>query len=235
MNAQIFYVGGSKGGVGKSKMSFALIDYLLGMGKKVLLIESDNSNPDVYKAHEPYINEQLSCGIMNLDNSDGWLDLVDSVEDYPEHIMVINSAARSNTGIDLYGETLKKTLPQLNRELTTFWMINRQRDSVELLRDFIASFSSARINVCRNLYFGMPDKFDVYNTSKLRELIEETGHTLDFPVLSPRVADKLYSDRMPIWIAEKEFRISERVELSRWKNLCARLFETALEENKNGN
>ena len=28
MNAQIFYVGGSKGGVGKSKMSFALIDYL---------------------------------------------------------------------------------------------------------------------------------------------------------------------------------------------------------------
>ena len=28
MNAPIFYVGGSKGGVGKSKLSFALIDYL---------------------------------------------------------------------------------------------------------------------------------------------------------------------------------------------------------------
>ena len=230
MNAQIFYVGGSKGGVGKSKMSFALVDYLLGKGEKVLLIESDNSNPDVYKAHEPYKNDKLACGIMDLDNSDGWLDLVDSVEDYPEHIMVINSAARSNTGIALYGETLKKTLPQLNRDLTTFWMINRQRDSVELLRDFIASFSSAKINVCRNLYFGKADRFDVYNSSKLKDLIEETGHTLDFPALSPRVADRLYSDRMPIWIAEKEFRISERVELSRWKNLCAKLFETALEE-----
>ncbi len=85
------------------------------------------------------------------------------------------------------------------------------------------------------MYFGKPDKFDVYNSSKLKDLIEETGHTLDFPALSPRVADKLYSDRKPIWIAEKEFRISERVELSRWKNLCARIFETALEENKNGN
>ncbi len=112
MNAQIFYVGGSKGGVGKSKMSFALVDYLLGKGEKVLLIESDNSNPDVYKAHEPYKNDMLACGIMDLDNSDGWLDLVDSVEDYPEHIMVINSAARSNTAIALNGETLKKTLRQ---------------------------------------------------------------------------------------------------------------------------
>ena len=78
MNAQIFYVGGSKGGVGKSKMSFALIDYLLGKGNKVFLVESDNSNPDVYKAHEPHKNENLVCGIMDLDNSDGWLELVDS-------------------------------------------------------------------------------------------------------------------------------------------------------------
>ncbi|WP_346773703.1 hypothetical protein [Desulfovibrio sp. ZJ369] len=42
INASIFYVGGSKGGVGKSKVSFALIDSLLADGKKVLLLESDN-------------------------------------------------------------------------------------------------------------------------------------------------------------------------------------------------
>ncbi|WP_165067924.1 hypothetical protein [Desulfovibrio sp. ZJ200] len=42
INASIFYVGGSKSGVGKSKVSFALIDSLLADGKKVLLLESDN-------------------------------------------------------------------------------------------------------------------------------------------------------------------------------------------------
>ena len=47
MNMPIFYVGGSKGGVGKSKLTFALIDYLLDDGKQVLLLESDTSNPDV--------------------------------------------------------------------------------------------------------------------------------------------------------------------------------------------
>ena len=41
MNMPIFYVGGSKGGVGKSKLTFALIDYLLDDGKQVLLLESE--------------------------------------------------------------------------------------------------------------------------------------------------------------------------------------------------
>lgn len=231
MNAPIYYVGGSKGGVGKSKMSFALIDYLIDHQKKVLLIESDNSNPDVFKAHEPHKSENLACEIMDLDSSDGWLDLVDCVEDYPEHIMVINSAARSNSGIAKYGSTLRETLPQLQRELRTFWMINRQRDSVELLRGFCAAFPDGVVNVCRNLYFGEAERFEIYNSSKLRETIEVKGHTLDFPALSPRVADRLYSDRLPIWVAAQHFRVSEKVELSRWKNLCVSLFDIALEAN----
>ena len=47
MNAPIFYIGGSKGGVGKSKMAFALIDYLKERGQSLLLLETDNANPDV--------------------------------------------------------------------------------------------------------------------------------------------------------------------------------------------
>ena len=69
MNASIFYVGGSKGGVGKSKLSFALIDYLLDDGKKVLLLESDTSNPDVFKAHQPHENDALVCREADLDLS----------------------------------------------------------------------------------------------------------------------------------------------------------------------
>lgn len=231
MATQIFYVGGSKGGVGKSQMAFALIDYLVAKDKKVLLIETDNANPDVYKAHEPYKNEQILCEIMDLDTSEGWLDLVDKAEDNPEFSIVINSAARSNTGIAKYGSTLQETLPQLGRELITFWMINRQRDSVELLRLFLNSFPNATVNVCRNLYFGDAGKFDVYNTSKTKNIIEANGHTLDFPSLSSRVADKLYSDRLPIWIAETKFRVSERIELTRWRKLCFAAFEISLGEN----
>lgn len=43
----IYFIGGDKGGVGKSFASIALIDYLLGKKQRVFLVESDTSNPDV--------------------------------------------------------------------------------------------------------------------------------------------------------------------------------------------
>ena len=191
MNATIFYVGGSKGGVGKSKLSFALIDHLIARKKKVLLLETDTSNPDTYKAHHPHENDNLDCKIVDLDVSEGWIKLVNYADEFPEHVAVINSAARSNSGIAKYGAMLRETLGELDRELVTFWMLNRQRDSLELLRGFLNSFPDALIHVCRNLYFGEAEKFELYGKSKAKDIIEKKGKTLDFPDLADRVADKL--------------------------------------------
>ena len=83
MNAPIYYIGGSKGGVGKSKFSFSLIDYLKERGQSVLLLETDNSNPDVFKAHQPHKNESLICKSINLDMAEGWIELVNHCEAYP--------------------------------------------------------------------------------------------------------------------------------------------------------
>ena len=230
MNAPIFYVGGSKGGVGKSKVSFALIDYLTEKENKILLLETDTSNPDVYKAHHPHENGNLVCKIADLDVPEGWIELVNVADEHPEHIVVINSAARSNTGIEKYGAMLRETLGELNRELVTFWVINRQWDSIELLRGFLNAFPDALVHVCRNLYFGEPEKFALYNESKAREIIERKGLTLDFPDLADRVADKLYSGRIPIKTALVEMPLGDRAELRRWRQKCTEMFQSALKE-----
>ena len=230
MNAPILYVGGSKGGVGKSKLAFALIDYLTEKENKILLLETDTSNPDVYKAHHPHENGNLVCKIPDLDVPEGWIELVNVADEHPEHIVVINSAARSNTGIEKYGAMLRETLGELNRELVTFWVINRQRDSIELLRGFLNAFPDALVHVCRNLYFGEPEKFALYNESKAREIIERKGLTLDFPDLADRVADKLYSGRIPIKTALVEMPLGDRAELRRWRQKCTEMFQSALKE-----
>jgi cellulose biosynthesis protein BcsQ len=135
MNAPIFYVGGSKGGVGKSKLTFALVDYLTAREHKVLLLETDNSNPDVWKAHQPFENASLVCKLPNLDLAEGWIELVNHCDEFPEHIAVINSAARSNAGMEQYGSTLKETLAELERDMTALWVINRQRERVPHILD----------------------------------------------------------------------------------------------------
>mgnify|MGYP002869751727 CR=1 FL=1 len=46
----LYFIGGSKGGVGKSFLSMALADFLTKYkGRKIILVESDTSNPDVGK------------------------------------------------------------------------------------------------------------------------------------------------------------------------------------------
>lgn len=230
MNAPIYYVGGSKGGVGKSKIAFALIDYLIGKEKKVLLLETDTSNPDVLKAHHAHENDNLVCRLADLDVAEGWIELVNVADAFPEHVMVINSAARSNSGIEKYGAMLRETLVDLNRRLVTFWAVNRQRDSVELLRGFLNAFPDALVHVCRNMYFGAPEKFEIYNDSKSRKLIEQKGLTLDFPDLADRVADKIYSGRIPVWTAIAELPLGDRAELKRWRQKCAEMFQAAIGE-----
>jgi hypothetical protein len=228
MNASIYYVGGCKGGVGKSHFTFALLDYLMERQTAVLLLETDTANPDVWKAHQPYENDALVCKLANLDEAEGWIELVNYCEENPGHVAVINSAARSNEGMEKYGEMLKETLGELQRELTAFWIINRQRDSVELLRAFLEAFPEARVHVCRNLYFGEVEKFELYNSSKSRKAIEQKGLTLDFPDLADRVADKLYSGRQSVQKALSILPIGDRAELKRWRARYGEMFKRAL-------
>ncbi len=120
--------------------------------------KATTSNPDVFKAHQPHENDALVCREADLDSADGWIELVTIAAEFPEHLEVINAAARSNKGLEKYGLTLRETLGKLNRKPLTFRVINRQRDSVELLRGFLNVFPDAPVHVCRNLSFGSPEK-----------------------------------------------------------------------------
>jgi hypothetical protein len=67
---------------------------------------------------------------------------------------------------------------------------------------------NAIIHVFRNGYFGEEKKFELYNGSKLRTAIEERGgKSVTFPDLADRVSDDLYSKRISIAAALKEFPI----------------------------
>lgn len=110
-----------------------------------------------------------------------------------------------------------------------FWVINRHRDSIELLHAFQQAFPGVPVHVCRNLYFGPAERFEMYNSSKARETTEKYGKTLDFPDVANRVTDWLYSKRMSIRAAHSEMPLGTRVELQRWRLRCAELFSQALD------
>ncbi len=214
MSKPIYLIGGSKGGVGKTLVTMAAVDYLQGQNESVLLVESDTSNPDVWKAY----GETVETVLVNLDEPDGWIELVNLCDSKPDSTIVINTAARNNTGVSAYGGTLSSTLAELKRKLVTLWVINRQRDSLELLKEYMEAIPNADVHVVRNGYFGEEKKFELYNSSVLRTKVEELGgKSVTFPDLADRVSDELYTKRMSIEKAAVEMPIGNRAELSRWR------------------
>lgn len=224
MKQPIFVIGGSKGGVGKSTVSVSLIDHLLNEGKEVLLIESDTSNPDVAKMY----SEEVKTELINLDHADGWIDLVNICDENPDSIVIVNTAARNNSGVAAYGVNLNSTLNDLNRSLITLWVINRQRDSIELLRDYMEALPNSTIHVVRNSYFGEERKFELYNSSSTKKMVEDpannNGKSITFPEVADRVSDDLFSRRLSISAAFKELPLGNRAELQRWQKKAKNMF-----------
>ena len=218
----IYWIGGSKGGVGKSMVTMAVLDLLLEGERRPLLVECDTSNPDVCKAYDRLATTEL----IDLDQADGWIHLVNTCETQRGGTVVVNTAARNNAGVRQYGQTLEGSLEELGSELVVLWVINRQRDSLELLKEFMDAVPRARIHVVRNAYFGDERKFEVYQGSKVRESVESRGGlSVTFPELADRVADDLFCKRLAIEAAAKVLPIGNRAELARWRGGVRRVLQ----------
>ena len=227
MPKNIYVIGGCKGGVGKSLISMALIDHLQEKGESVFLIESDTLTPDVWRAYK----DSTETEIINLNEADGWIRLVNHCDSSPDSVIVVNTAAGNGVGVSAYGETLNSTVAELKRKLVTLWVINRQRDSLEHLRQFTIDIPNATIHVVRNGHYGEERKFELYNGSKIREAVEERGgQSLTFPDLADRVADDLNINRMSVAVALRELPIGNRAELERWRKEVRKVLELVSHE-----
>lgn len=215
MAKKLVMVNGSKGGVGKSTVSMAAIDTALEKGEKVLLIETDTSNADVYKSYK----EHVSTMLCNLDVKEGWLEFLNAIHNTEADTIIVNTAARGNDGLKAFGGLLRDALPELDCAFSTLWIINRQRDSLILLKEFREQVPGTLVHVVRNLYWGEPEKFELFNTSQIKTEIEASGgQVLDFPDLADRVADLMMNTRMPISAAATQLDFGERIEAQRWRS-----------------
>jgi hypothetical protein len=205
-------------------VTLALADHLQRRDTHAVLVETDTSNPDVMKA----LRDEMKCAAYDLDDADGWIGFVNFCDTHRGAAVIVNTAARNQTGVARYGGTLARTLDELERQLVVLWVINRQRDSLELLHIFGQTFPDTVTHVVRNGYFGTPDKFALYQESQLRKSIETKGRSLDFPDLADRVADELRSQRISIRKAAETMQIGQRAELFRWRELCDAMFSKVI-------
>jgi hypothetical protein len=224
------YVGGSKGGTGKSLVCMALVDYLRRTfpGDEILLIETDSSNPDVGRLYSDTDGVSI-CGVLLDEEEKGWVAMADYIDDTNAKHIVINSMAASNLGVQVQGPLFEQSILNsgLNVNFNVFWVCNRNKDSVMLLRDFLGCIKSPVVYPVLNLYFGKEEEFSFYRSScDVQEMIAERGgKQLVFPNLNDLIADKLYTDEISFEELPPRLKLGMRTSLERWLGVVKRTFD----------
>lgn len=217
----IYISGNGKGGVGKTMLSIGILDWLNnnGTGNHVTLIESDDSNPDAFKAYESTL--EITKKVINLDAQNGWISLMNEMPSWSEsgEQVVINTAARSTEAIIKNINDLLMGAKELGIDIRLIWTINRQRDSLNLLNDLLNS-CDIDTTVVKNLYFGESYKFVLFDKSELKKKVK----TIELPDLNDEITDKIYIERLPLHATDK-FQFGERIALQRFRNEAAQQFE----------
>jgi hypothetical protein len=233
MQNTIYYIGGSKGGVGKSLITTVLVQFLFdryGEKKTIHLIETDESNPDVGRIY----SGKIPVTPLVLDEREtGWITFFELLEKNENTLFVVNSAARSSRGIEANGENFSLALQDQSvpYDLVTFWPINRQLDCVNLLMDYLKVIRYGPVFTIRNTYWGEPKDFLIYesmiNKAKNKELAQSRiNGVLDFPSLNDLITLQFYSYGKTIpEVAEKLNVFMRQIFLS-WKNKAYEMFES---------
>jgi MinD superfamily P-loop ATPase len=88
--ARVFFVTGSKGGVGKSVGAIALLDYFEMRTRQVSLVEINTANPNVGKAYQ---KDEKSFLLVNLDENEGWCSVTSTCVASPQGMKWVQIAS----------------------------------------------------------------------------------------------------------------------------------------------
>jgi hypothetical protein len=218
MTQPIYLVGGGKGGVGKSMMSMALAR--LPSTAPIAPPSWSRRARQLPMSGRPTRNDvENQC--IDLEQKDGWLELLDVIGRTPDTRIVINSKAANQAGLRRFGGMLTEALEQQSRELVVLWSSTA---SATASNCWARSWTvSARTNASTPTSFetctGEESKFDLYNASDLRKQIEDRGGTtLNFLDVADRVSEAINRQRMPTsTLPWRSCRSGRGIELSRWQ------------------
>lgn len=223
MNNLIFCTG-FKGGVGKSFMAMTVADYFLNKKQTIMVVETDTTNPDIFKTFE----NKIPVAACDLDKDEGWSLLFSACNDNKESTIIVNSAARADKGFSQNVDTLACAAEALQRQVISFFMLNAEKDSMDLLYSFVGASKSIKkhkIVVVKNGYFGEETAFEMFDNSKIKTQIEQEGGTsMYLPSLPVIVRQKIKIDRLTLGEAQEKLTFGDRIFLEAWqKKVCKSL------------
>jgi hypothetical protein len=217
----IYIIGSNKGGVGKSLLTIALLDYFSQIGQSCFLVETESRLMDVHRSYR-----HVPFAVLDLSSELGLIGLIDLAERHPDRVIVVNATAMSIEGIEKYSQNLITELAALDRKLITLWVIDRLTSSLDSLAKYLKILRGSTVHAVINNYFGDEDYFYAYQNSSAKMSVEAAGKSLVLPVLNSYVCDRFFNTNSTIEDAATGMLLGYRSVLNSWRKKCHDMFDS---------
>ncbi|MHB1621038.1 MAG: hypothetical protein ACYCTY_13860 [Sulfuricella sp.] len=193
---------GDKGGVGKSLVICAYVDYRMNQEgfnpEKLVVLDADPRNADVFRMYDGYLPhvERIS-----LSAKEDWMKFVDRIQSDKDngYDYIISMPAGIGTIMSKEGSKFGDYVEMLGHEITMFWTIDRMPDSVNLLKRAMFDIGSKikQMILVKNQFFGASDSFTRWDSSYLRKLfLLGGGIEANLPELHEWVIDEVIGNQL---------------------------------------
>jgi CobQ/CobB/MinD/ParA nucleotide binding domain len=195
----IIFVGGSKGGPGKSTVARVLADILAQRQVKFTAIDSDTENAQLYR----HYHERLEVQRLDLTDRETMVDFLrdltvkDSAKNslrvlskVPEPLILVDLPSGAEGKLrgfeDDFG--LLSVLDEIAWDITFVSVMSPIKDSINALRlllDLEKEHSNTHAIAVQNLHFGEDRKFELFHRSEVKKVLQERGLLLAVNGLDP--------------------------------------------------
>jgi hypothetical protein len=215
--AQIHFIGGEKGGVGKSLVARILAQYLIDHERPFLGFDTDKSHGALMRFYAGYASPVVVDRYESLDA------IVEAAVDAPDRSILVDMAAQTQDALTKWMDD--SALIELSSELglgLTYWhVMDSGRDSVDLLKRLLDRFGS-RLNYVLVQNHIRGDNFDILEASgEKRRALELHARIINIKRLHEASMVKIDGHSSSFWSAtqstdEHALGLLERQRVKMW-------------------
>lgn len=225
---KLHFIGGEKGGVGKSLVSRLLAQYLIDREWPFLGFDTDKSHGALLRFYGDYASPVIVDSYESLDR------IVEAAVEVPERRIVVDLAAQTHQFLARWIEDsgLLDMSDELGMTLVYWHVMDSGRDSVDLLGQLLDQFGTRmRLNLVLNEVRG--DRFDILDASGLKSRASELGaRVIGIRRLQDTTMQKIDAHNTSFWAAVNVTEQSgaglgmlERRRVKLWLNHCYEAFD----------
>ena len=168
--SNLHFIGGEKGGVGKSLVARILAQYLIDHGLPFTGYDTDKSHGALLRFYAGYASPVVVDDINSLDR------IVEAAAAAPDQRILVDLAAQTQHALGQWIEDsgLIELAPDVGMRMTYWHVMDTGRDSVDLLRAWLDRFGGRMpLVLVQNALRG--DRFDILDASGERARAEQMG------------------------------------------------------------